>query len=303
MSLRHRSERKPLTTKQNFEVNSVNSKILYFIALTPNYPNSVFLEWINDNTDIISGVDPDFEYSVYRSESPEGAFTLLNSTPTTDLFYNDVSIEQFSLTRNFFYKVIAAATNTTFVIESAVTALQADITGIKRRRFLEHQKIKRDRRIQLSMVNSELFYLKRRSIGSRCPDCYIEQTRDQILDKCLVCYGTTFENPYHTPIRLLVEYSQEQKRKSISEKDYVEINAFTINMQDTPRANRDDLLVDLNNTRIYKIISIAQTMLSKAPLSQTLTVSELSRDSIEYKIPVNRSSAIDLYPYIERKVI
>ena len=294
-------ERVPLTTAQNYEVNNFKFKELYFTTISPIFPNSAYLEWHNDNQDYVEDVFPIFSYDVYRSQSPHGPFVKLNSVPVTDEFYIDHTIQQFSFERPYYFKITGTTTNlsSSFTVESNVDSLLADFRGLKRQRYLEHQKIKRDRRIQLSMVNAELYYLKKRRAGERCPDCYYEATRDKIVDKCETCYGATFLDPYFNPIRILVEYSQEQRNKNVTDKGYSEVTSFTVIMQDVPRVSRDDFLFDPNNDRIYKIIGYQQTLLNKSPLTQILTITELARDSIEYKIPIKDMPLTDLYPIVE----
>jgi hypothetical protein len=150
-------------------------------------------------------------------------------------------------------------------------------------------------------MNSEVYYLKRTQTGERCPDCYNVATRERIKDKCPSCYGTSFATPFFTPIRLLVEYSQEERNKNVTNKGYSESNLFTIILQNVPRVSRDDYIIDFINDRIYKIIAYKQTSLMKTPSTQTVTVTELARDNILYAYPYQDTEFVDLYPRIEKK--
>jgi hypothetical protein len=290
-----------LTHEQNVELNNIRENSLYLTVVTPNFPQSVYLEWEITYFPIVEDTIPAYVYSVYRSGSVNGPWTLLNSTPTANTFFLDPAIELFSLDREYYYKVIATSTNLVTPIskESKATSLIADQHGLVHRRYLEFNKIKRDRRIQLFMVNSEVLILKRKHYGERCTDCYDQEINEVLKDKCDTCFGTSFIGGFYNPVRLLVEYREERVQKAVDMHSYAEAIISSLIMQDAPRANKDDIIYEPNFDRMWRIMTIQNSSLNKSPLSQILTIVELARDSIEYRIPINQSSILDLYNRIE----
>jgi hypothetical protein len=227
------THRKPLTVTQNREVNSIKSSALFFTEVSPNFPDSIYLEWEVNDPGIYESKTPVYEFEVYRSENPTGPFTLLTQTPISTIFYLDEGIDAFSISRSYYYQVKATTTNlaTPRVLTSPATSYLADVRGLQRRRFLEHQKIKRDRRIQLFLVNAEVYILKRRSTGARCTDCYDHITRQVLKNKCDTCYGTSFVDGYYNPIRVLAEHGVEQGQKTITPHGYSEATIFTVTIR------------------------------------------------------------------------
>ena len=292
-------ERIPLTQLELFEVNNFY-ETLFISRISHLHPDSAYIEWELNETRVLEDKIPVYEYNIYRSQAESGPWDLLNDAPTTDLFYLDSEINNFSLHRTYYYKIQANSTNlnTPEILESRPTSELSHYRGLQRRRYLEQQKIKRDKRVQLFMVSSERYILKRKHYGERCNVCFDPVSNTSILNKCFTCYGTSFVGGYYNPIRVLVENSQEQVLKEVTEHGYSEIITSNILIQDVPRITRDDLVYDPINNRMWKIIGVTQTLLNKVPSSQTLNLTELSHDSIEYQISIDPNAILNLYQRI-----
>ena len=65
------------------------------------------------------------------------------------------------------------------------------------------------------------------------------------------------------------------------------MNQTRIQFLDFPRIDEEDILVEKANNRRYLVMSRYFTSLKTIPVHQTISVSELERQAVEYKIPVS----------------
>mgnify|MGYP001575771656 CR=1 FL=1 len=145
------------------------------------------------------------------------------------------------------------------------------------------------------MVSSEMLILKQKHYGERCTECFDEFTNTLLKTKCEICYGTSFTGGYYSPIRILVENSVEQINKDVIDHGYAESIVSAMTIQDVPRITRDDLVYDPVNKKMWKTVNVNATSLNKTPSTQTLHLTELSRDSIEYSINIDPENILNLY--------
>jgi hypothetical protein len=66
----------------------------------------------------------------------------------------------------------------------------------------------------------------------------------------------------------------------------MDINMTQIQFLDFPRIDEEDIIVEKANDRRFLVKSRYFTSLKTIPVHQTVSVSELERQAVEYKIPV-----------------
>lgn len=153
---------------------------------------------------------------------------------------------------------------------------------------LLRRKILRDEHVRLRrLVGMEFWLLKRRHFGVRCPDCYDPSTREATQSRCSICYGTSWTGGYFAPVAILggmQRTSQIQSDTSPQTKDDINITRFEF--LDFPRIDEGDLLVDRAHNYRFLVKQRYHTALKTVTVHQTVTVSELERQAMEYTIPI-----------------
>lgn len=295
---------------------------VYITHVLPWYPTSVHLQWRLDEV-TESGT---FLFDVERSGSPDGPWTTIVIGLTNTYTYADPLDQEdanlLSLTRDIYYRIRAVppsgevnAVYSTIVNldEHAETEVvgprpvmgfqvldpaqheHAPYTGatiqpvsdqLARKRLLR-RKIMRDEYIRLRrLTGSEFFLLQRRHFGTRCPVCYDPATHEILVSRCLSCYSTSWVGGFFPP-RLVLGAPQEQiYQTTIGPQTKDDVSHFRIQFLDFPRMDRGDLIIERARNRRYLVEEVYTTTIKTIQVHQTVTVTELERQAIEYSVPV-----------------
>lgn len=261
------------------------------VLRSPNQ-HGVFLQWVFSTApakDVSS-------FTIERSGSSEGPFELVVSnldsynyfdgnrdTPTPSTGDTRENVNFLSLTRTIYYRVTAVfADNST---EGTVRVVSANIRQKKIQ--LLRRKMQRDLAVGLKFNGTDIVVLKRRHWGVRCKACFDLLTKKVTNSKCNICYGTGFTGGYFAPVRILGRLGVNNVQTQITEKDKTDINKKRATLLDVPIIETDDVIVDIQNNKRYIVQTRHSTELQTVAVHQQLTISELARDSVEYRIPVN----------------
>jgi hypothetical protein len=261
----------------------------------------IFLQWVvhEPGSSAITNI------KIERSGSPEGPFELVIDKLTgahfhffDNLRHVPVSVSGtrenlnfLSLTRHVYYQL--SVTNAAG--ETATTIREVDPTLPTRQRLLK-RKILRDEGLAFRKLNGvELAVLKRRHWGERCTVCFDKLTKKVTNSKCMTCYGTGFTGGYFTPIRIMGRFGATNVQTQITPQGNADVGKSRVIILDYPQIEVYDFIVDVRANKRYVVETVHQTELRTVTVHQELTVSEVSRDSIEYRIPVNTDNAPVIY--------
>lgn len=293
----------------------------YITHILPTYPDSVRLQWRLAEVSQ-SGV---FHFDVERSGSPNGPWTTIAADLADTYLYTDPldqeSANILSLSRDIYYRIKVTPPSGTGTIYSKIVNLdehaETEVIGpnpvmgyqvldpgqlehppytgatiqpadaqLVRRRLLR-RKIMRDEYIRLKrLVGSEFLLLKRRHFGTRCPVCFDQSTGEVLQSRCASCYGTSWVNGYFTPILVLGAPQESIVQSDISPQTKDDILHFRIQFLDFPRMDEGDIIVERVHNHRYMVESVYSTTIKTIMVHQTVTVTELGRQAIEYAIPV-----------------
>ena len=267
---------------------------------TPIYrsPEStgVFIQWvIQSPTAAIDSV------RIERSGSPEGPFESVIDNINTYYFYDNLrsvplsegdtvreNLNFLSLQRQIYYKVIATiGSEEISAVEPVGDQLKPPLLGYRR-------KMQRDLTVGLKFNGIPFAILKRRHWGLRCEICFDKLTKKVTDSKCNTCFGTGFEYGYFDPVEIKGRISVDNIQTSIASQGKSDINRKKLTMLTYPQIEPDDVLVELRQNNRYIVQHVNKTELKTVPVHQSITLSELARDSVEYRLPVN----IDTIPVI-----
>lgn len=288
-------------------------------SITPWFPDKVRLQW---DLEVISSSGV-FHFDIERSGSPGGPWTKVEEDLEDTYLYDDTldseEVNVMSLGRDLYYRILAKPptgddvysdpinldglvsstpvgpeavigyrvdTDNQFEV-NPITRIQPRPRGVGLRRLLR-RKILRDEYILFKkLAGIEFYLLKRRHFGTRCAVCYDPVSRSVTKSICTVCYGTSWQGGYFTPMPILGRRLSSQIQSAITERAKIDINQTGIQFLDFPRIDEEDVLVEKAHNRRFLVRSRAATSLKTIQVHQTIMVSELERQAVEYKVPVN----------------
>jgi len=253
--------------------------------------HGVFVQWniLSPTANAITRV------TIERAGSPEGPFELvidnitgfhfydsLRSTPVAPSGRTRENINFLSLSRTLFYRVT--------VYDSAgehASKVREVAANLPRRQALLKRKILRDERVGFKFNAVDMAILKRRHWGLRCKECFDLLTKRVTKSKCTSCYGTSFEGGYFTPVRIRGRFGVMNVQTQMTPQGNADTSKKRVIILDYPAVETYDIVVDVAQNKRYLIENITHTELRTVAVHQDLTVSEIARDSIEYRIVVN----------------
>lgn len=265
-----------------------------------------------------------FEFTLMRAGSPEGPWEdIVTETDTFiayDRFEKPTEINLLSLARDIYYKirvvppsgpanqkisapvnldghaqttlegpdpVIGYHANTDYQYEkNPQTGLAPRPDGKARLRLLRRKILREEYTLLKKLAGTEFRLLKRKHFGTRCTSCYDPRTREVTKSSCDECYGTSWVGGYHTPVPMLGRKVASQINTQRTPQAKTEMDAAQIQFLDFPRIDEEDILVEVAQNRRFLVKRRYFTSLKTIPVHQTVAVSELERQAIEYNIPV-----------------
>jgi len=263
----------------------------------------VFVQWTVSPPPVSPTVIAKFKLE--RSGSPEGPYELvidnlvdfhffdaLRSSPAPTLATDTrENLSFMSLSRAVYYKV--TATDSTGTEVEKVRVVGPD--NLSRKLLLFRRKMQRDMSVGFKFNSIDLAVLKRRHWGLRCRDCFDPLTKKVTDSKCDTCYGTGFEEGYFTPVRIRGRIGVQNVQTSMTPQGKVDLSQKRLTILDYPEVEVDDIFVDIRQNKRYIVKHRHSTEMQTVAVHQQLTVSELARDSIEYRIPANFDHAPIIY--------
>lgn len=272
---------------------------------TPIYRSAadtgIFLQWVVNNPPV-TGIS---HFSIERSGSPEGPFepviehldsyhffdNLRDQPAVTDETLERENLNFLSLSRGIYYKVTAYPVSGDPVFgvrDTGATLSSKKITLLRR-------KMQRDITVGFKFNGIDFAVLKRRHWGIRCDECFDKLTKKTTRSKCESCYGTGFEGGYFAPVRIRGRIGVDSVQTDDAPQGKAEVNQARLTMLTIPKLEHADIIVDLGSNRRFFVQHQHATELQTVAVHQVLTISELSRDSIEYRIPANLEHSPAIY--------
>lgn len=248
----------------------------------PVYPEYMHIQWsISDPNGAVGNIE------IARSGSPEGPFEVIADKLPKDVFYfQDFEVSKFGLSQNFWYRLRVSSN-----LNPEEEVLSPPVTvehKIQPHRFRLARKARRDLYITLSRLNGSVFILlKKKRFGSRCTTCYNEFTQDVVLSTCGECYSTGYEGGFHDPVSIWGKIDPTAIQQQFGTQGVSEIARLGFVTLDYPLIDLEDVIIDIQTNRRFKVMQKLQTESSNIVVHQDLQISELARTAIEYSFPVS----------------
>lgn len=258
----------------------------------------LFIQWNVENPP-----SAEIRFKIERAQAPDGPYELVADNIQSYFYYDNnreprgaapdeayENVNLLSILRSIFYRITATAANgdTAFAVSDATNDLP-------RRLRLLHRKMQRDLSVGLKFNGVPAYILKRLHWGVRCKSCFDLLTKKVTNSKCASCYGTGFQNGYATPVEIKIRFLAPNSEVQMAPQGWTDTTRIRIICLPYPRLFPSDVIVDkLSNAR-YIVQQNSQTELRREPVHQSVSLSELSHDSIEYRIPINKDHIPVMY--------
>lgn len=222
-------------------------------------------------------------FNVYYSPAFEDDYVKLNATPITSNFFTDTTSDDYSKFKRGYYKVEA------ILVDKNNIRLTSDPSSwyTAQKDFVKIRSVEIQRREYMLLrryVGIQSYLFRRKTFGKRCPLCWNYKANTVDDDHCPNCLGTGFDGGFFEPIPLFVQYeatpnSDQKTYFGIDEEN--QIGGWTISY---PDVSNHDILVRTGDWNVYEILKINPTELQGNAVRQILTLTQLSKGSVENKL-------------------
>jgi hypothetical protein len=238
----------------------------------------------------------DFTVAVLRAEAPQGPYEAVSGEldPGAVFSFQDATVNVLSFWRRYFYRlrVTETATGDEALYGSPVASesvsdgpagqylrVQPDLLALEARR--------RFRLVCAEFGSGPLLWLKRKTLGPRC-SCWDGLKNRVRYSNCALCYGTGFTGGFYAALPMPAMTLPTAESNALT--PYMELQPYDQVrwVPAFPRVAPKDVLVDREGTR-WSVMPVQVPLKAGAETRQMLQLRALTRDSVEYQVPVSWS--------------
>ena len=253
------------------------------VNVYPAFSKEICIEWK------LSGVilPGNYLFEVERSGSPEGPFKSLTPVPIVNkFFFIDRTTPLLTKENHPYYRVIV-----TLPSGKKITSEAKDLfRNLEKRQWLVLREITRKEILRFrKYVGIQAFILKLKHFGEKCSAGCVDPVSDQVtIADCTQCFGTRFDGGYEAPIEAWVEVAPVINEKALRPDGLGMAEDFgsQVRLISYPLVTRGDIIVEADSNRRFHVRAIQPSELRTVPVVQLVSVRQLSRTDIEYKIPL-----------------
>lgn len=264
------------------DLSTITTSPDFVVKIFPIWFKQVTLQWS------IPAKWGNCTFNVYKGQTEEGPFYLLNNQEIHINFIKDVTTEAYSKQNRDWYVVEAVFPDGLTYIKSNAISWQNHRTHWVELRSKDIQR--REWLLLRKFVGVSTMFFRRKNWGQRCVECWNEDTKRVMKDHCKTCLGTSFQDGYWPGIATLIQYEQTPSDISFEYFGKFEpnqIGAWTIAY---PELDDLDIVVRLSDWKVYRIEKVVPTELQTVTVRQLMQITELGRNSVEYNLFVRTNA-------------
>ena len=233
-----------------------------------------------------------FDFYLRRSESGYGPWELLAGPFKDQYYFRDISTALLHKWRTLYYQLEVkdlVSGESAFFGPTAQLA-EPDLIALEIMRqedvlFREH-------------VGRRNWLFPVRTFGARCT-CFDRVSGRRTKANCLNCYDTGYLGGFLSPIECFVQVDPNANSPSNTTYGEQQVNTTSARLISFPPVKPKDILVEAENKR-WRVTTVATTQRLRAVVHQELTLHEIPRGDVEYKLPINIGDLTALSPSAER---
>lgn len=221
----------------------------------------------------------DYTFTIERSESAMGPFDQISEPFSDKYFFRDVIVGLLHKWRQYWYRIKITKKSDSSVAYSEVVSLTAkpDLVASEVRRL--------ELLVMREFTGRLCWIFPRRTWGQRCPDCWDKVMKSKLRDQCEACYDTGYAYGYLDPILQVVQFDPSAKADQPTQVAKTQQQDTSARAPYFPPLKPDDIIIEAENRR-WKVKRVSTTQRLRAVLHQELTLHEIPKSDIEYRIPV-----------------
>lgn len=246
------------------------------VTVFPDWFKKVTLEWK------IPASWGNCTFHVYFWPIGTADYERLTSSALDSPSFLDPRSQEYSKFRDGYYIVEALLPGRNLRVKSLPTSAK-----YKRRSLVELKAAEIQRREYLLLskfAGVKSYVFRKRMYGQRCHRCWNSESEKVLDDRCPVCYGTSFEGGYFTPIPSFIQFDptpNSSTKTYFGNLETNQIGGWTISI---PEISSDDIIIRTGDWNVYKVIRVSTTELQTVGVRQMMTLTQLSRNDIENQL-------------------
>lgn len=237
-----------------------------------------------------------YTVSVWRSESAGGPYQRVSQEMNAgDVFlFEDRSVNIFSKWREFFYRIRFSkddASQEYGSTDPGQVLNGKDPGGVVMEAPPDIEALETMRRFELVLreyAGRQVITLTERTWGQTCGQCWDALKRRRTMSSCQTCFDTGYAGGFFSPVLTRCMKPPSQIMTSINPMFEIQPNDLVMWFGPRPRLKPRDVVIGIDGRR-WRVINLAPSEKGWARTRQTIQMRELSKDQIEYKIPIKQS--------------
>jgi hypothetical protein len=253
--------------------------------------DSLTISWEIENTsEDLSG----YKVYVLRSQFDAGPYEIVSpaiSATASDNF-NDTGVNLFSKYRMYHYRVRLshASGDMDFGNTPPQKVLAGESPGSAILEALpDLEALEAIRRFDLTAreyIGRKVLALSRKTTGTRCSECWDKLKRRRTRSDCQTCYNTGVVGGYFYPQQAFAVKPPTNIASQLSGIFELQVHDCIMWISSMPRMKPRDLILDAENRR-WRVVAVRRSEKLWALTRQTIQMREVSKDQVEYKIPIS----------------
>jgi hypothetical protein len=234
--------------------------------------------------------------AVLRSESEVGPYTQvsqeMNAEDTNE--FEDTGVNLHSKFRDWHYRISVEESGTGDTMEygsrpAGEVIEGADPGGVVLEAFPDLEALEAIRRFDVTaqeFIGRKVLVLAQRSVGTRCTNCWDSLKRRRNKSNCKTCFGSGVLGGYYRPRESYAVKPPEGKSSSPHPYFELQPNDVVMWFSSRPRLKPRDLVIGIEGRR-FRVLNIRRSEKLWALTRQTVQLREISKDQVEYDIPIS----------------
>jgi len=236
------------------------------------------LQWRFDD------IEPTATIHIERASGPEGPWGEIAQQPATAVTYEDPDPPQRSMFTVVWYRLKVFDDQNNLLLTSKPTTNRRRADRISAEMIRRHE-------VTLKGVNGQDGYFAthfacfKRAVNGNLCDCVDEMTGDRIRDRCPICLGAGYLEGWSDPVTFRGRFKggeRHQQHIAVSgEEEQLRRQMWTVHY---PILEPGDVLVEKQNERHWRVISLNVSVPNNVVVSQNATIERLDRERIENEL-------------------
>lgn len=240
-----------------------------------------------------------YTVSVLRGESAAGPYERVSMEMNAQDYYDfiDVGVNLYSKWREFYYRIrLTKVADSSYVDFGSVDGVKvlngADPGGVTSESPPDLEAMESIRRFDLVLrefAGHKVLVLTERTWGQRCPSCWDYLKRRRTKSGCLSCFDVGVAGGFFQPVQAAAMKPAGQQQVQLNSMFELQPNDQAMIFSSRPRLKPRDIIIDIHGKR-WRVINVGRSEKSWALTRQSAQVREITRDQVEYSIPITEES-------------